>query len=428
MINSNVSLEKNKIYKEQKESVGVVSIMPKKQKKNEKTRNLNLCIAIDISGSMNGSISVEDFAGVKNNLNPFGSGESLKNKKSKLNLAKKAAQNLIDNLSSGDCISVLAFDGDVDVVIQPTFIEKNKEELKGKVERLKTRGMTNIHKAWLESTKKVAENFKSENINRILLLTDGRITVGERNMDKICGDISKIREKNISLTCFGVGPDFAEELMRYMSDSGDGNFYYIDEEDKFDEIFSQELSGIDRIVGDTVIIEVEDNIYIKNDFKVVDNKVMLPNLVDEKEIVIFFEIKNLENIKNNKIKIGNLKYSDNGKIKNKVIEKNIEVVSKKDWEALPYNDQVKTQQILMDIVSIKKQVISDIDNENINDAKEKLNIALRDLNSLDIVDYRIEAEKRNIKQTITDYESNKNLRSIRKDVYSQQYMASTSRL
>ena len=87
--------------------------------------------------------------------------------------------------------------------------------------------MTNIHGGWVKSVEEIAKNMKKDSLNRVILLTDGQANTGKTNPDDICVDVSRIANKNISTSTFGIGCGFNELLLSSMSQTGLGNFYFI---------------------------------------------------------------------------------------------------------------------------------------------------------------------------------------------------------
>jgi Ca-activated chloride channel family protein len=110
----------------------------------------NLSFVIDRSGSMHGD---------------------------KLNYTKKAVSFAIGHLGSQDYYSVVTFDDTVNLVSTSQKVE-NKDALIQSVMRINSGGCTNLSGGMLQGLKEVKHNFKKEQINRVLILTDGQANRG----------------------------------------------------------------------------------------------------------------------------------------------------------------------------------------------------------------------------------------------------------
>jgi len=183
---------------------------------------LNIALVIDRSGSMAGE---------------------------KVHYVKEAAKFVIDNLDSKDHMSIVIYDDDVDVLFASAMIE-NKSQLKSLVDEIFDRGSTNLSGGMLEGYEQVKSSFNDEFVNRVLLLSDGLANAGITEVDKleeICR--KKNREKGISISTFGVGADYNEDLMLGLAEHGSGNYYFIETPDQIPNIFKRELDGLLSVVA-----------------------------------------------------------------------------------------------------------------------------------------------------------------------------------
>jgi Ca-activated chloride channel family protein len=100
------------------------------------------------------------------------------------------------------------------------------------------------------------KSYSSEYVNRILVLTDGETRNAER-----CLEIAEDAVKDgISFSTFGVGTTWNEDLLTKISNLGQGNWYYIDEDqiNRAEELFDQEFTGLQSTVLSNVVLHLRD--------------------------------------------------------------------------------------------------------------------------------------------------------------------------
>ena len=190
---------------------------------------LNISIVIDRSGSM--------------------SGDKIKN-------AKKAANYVVDMLSENDIVSVVMYDGEVNVVYPAGFV-KNKSDIKNKINGITDRGGTNLTGGMMEGYAQVRMKHRANYINRVLLLSDGLANEGITDPYEIKKIVQgKIRNEQIAISTFGVGNDYNEDLMTAMAEKGAGNYYFISEANNIAGIFQKELQGIMNVVAQNAQLKI----------------------------------------------------------------------------------------------------------------------------------------------------------------------------
>lgn len=169
--------------------------------------------------------------------------------KNKLEYVKKAVDYIIDKADRDDYISIVTYDDYVDV-LQRSAIIRDKYDLREKVSNLKPGGFTNLSGGMFEGYDQVYNTYSRGYVNRVLLLSDGLANRGITDRFKLADMVrDKNRRDGITLSTFGVGNDFNENLMTDIADYGKGNYYYIRNSYDIPEIFANELSGIRNLAA-----------------------------------------------------------------------------------------------------------------------------------------------------------------------------------
>lgn len=184
---------------------------------------LNLAVVIDRSGSMRGD---------------------------KLEYAKRAAMHLVDQLQAQDRLSLVSYASDVSVDISSQLgSPRGKAMMRGAIERISSGGGTNIAHGYRRGFSQIAPFTSDETVSRVVLLSDGRPTVGITNphtLEKMARDYLG---QGVSLTTMGVGLDYNEDLMAAMADRGAGNYHFIDQPNTVVSILDSELDGLAQTVA-----------------------------------------------------------------------------------------------------------------------------------------------------------------------------------
>ena len=263
---------------------------------NGTKKNLNLSIVLDKSGSMSGQ--------------PFEE-------------AKKAAVMIIQKLRPTDSISVVAYDEEVDLVV-PSIECVDKTNIIRAVNNIQVGGATNLHGGWLMGAEQVALKKSNKNINRVLLLSDGNANSGLITPTEIGLQCSKLSEKGVTTSTYGLGYHFNEELMVKMANSGLGQSYYGQTSEDLMDPFNEEFQTLINTIATEIKVKEEHpsfiNVELMNNYQRSDDIYKLPDLAEGGEGWALFKINiNQNNISDQKIEVlrCNVSYRDtDGNIQN----------------------------------------------------------------------------------------------------------------
>jgi Ca-activated chloride channel family protein len=241
---------------------------------------LNLSIVIDKSGSMSGD---------------------------KIDNVRKAVQYVISQLDENDRLSIVLYDNYVNVLCEPQRVT-DKQFLRDKVQTITADGSTNLEggmRKGFELVKSVKSLLggKDEMVNRVILLSDGLANVGISDpveLSKISNNY--FNEERISISTFGVGADYNEDLMSKIAGQGGGRYYFISSAEQLPSLFREEIQGISSVVAKNTTLRIDypqdklilDKVFLYS-YKLSDGALLL-NFNDvfaeeQKAIVIRFRLK-----------------------------------------------------------------------------------------------------------------------------------------
>lgn len=193
-------------------------------------RPLNLSVVLDRSGSMRGA---------------------------KLEQARQAAEMLVDRLGPDDIFSLVIYDTEVEVLIPPQRIGGNAERFRQKIRRIEPGGSTALYHGVEVGGRQLAEFFEAENINRVLLLSDGIANVGPSSHREIAQLGQRLATGGLSVTTIGLGQDYNEDLMTALAEASDANYYYVADVEGLPEVFESELGELQSVVARRLVLEIE---------------------------------------------------------------------------------------------------------------------------------------------------------------------------
>lgn len=192
---------------------------------------LNMAVAVDVSGSMSGM----PIDSVRAGLRAF-----------------------VGELEPKDTVTLVAYSSEANVLVDSTpETDPDRELLLAEIGNLQATGETNIYAGLREALETVGARAETERQNRVILLSDGVATTGITDRDRIVNLGRSHAEEGVGITTIGVGTEFDLALMRTLSETGAGNFYFLEDPGAVEEVFSEEIK--------TFLVPLAENITIDFD-------------------------------------------------------------------------------------------------------------------------------------------------------------------
>lgn len=190
---------------------------------------MNLCLVIDRSGSMEGQ---------------------------PLEFVKQACTHVVDLLTPNDVLSIVTFEEMVEVLMPPQQVT-NKDMVKAGISRLQAGNTTNLYDGISLAMQQVLQFIETNRATRMIVLTDGDPTAGIKDYSALVNHAGELRNRGISVTFLGFGPDYNEELLAGMAKKAGGNYYFIPQPQLIPEIFRSELEKLMTTVTRNMSLELK---------------------------------------------------------------------------------------------------------------------------------------------------------------------------
>jgi Ca-activated chloride channel family protein len=187
---------------------------------------LNLALVIDKSGSMNNE--------------------------GKMEFARQAAHQLVDRMGKDDILSIVTYDQSVRVVWPARRVTDN-QRLHRIIDGIYPGGRTFLSGGLEQGYRQAKLGRRKGYLNRVLLLSDGLANVGVVDRDDLRRRAGVMAERNISVSTFGVGYEFDEDLLAKVARGGGGSYYYISNPSDMAAALKREF----QMASSTVATDVE---------------------------------------------------------------------------------------------------------------------------------------------------------------------------
>jgi len=276
---------------------------PEINNKKESIKPVLMIVVLDRSGSMSGTVKRQEATGF-NGCNYVSFSQNFAHTGVEINTKMRQAINstvkLIQMLSKEDLFGLVTFD-DIAVKVQDLthVLPENQNLIINNVRNICTGGCTNISQA-LNMAREMITNEHLKNYNcKIVVLSDGQANFGIQDADGFASLTLKYLQDGITVSALGIGYDYDSKVMNAIATGGGGLFYHIEDLEKLDDVFKEELKLSSTVKAKNVrlILEIPDLIEIRPNMngykqKVIDKniEVYIGDMVNSRNV--FFEIRN----------------------------------------------------------------------------------------------------------------------------------------
>ena len=360
------SAKRKNIFSDEEEFFLAVGLNSGIDEKDFKRKKLNLVVVLDISGSMGANFDAYYYDNLGNKIS-----NKEDSKKKKMQIASESIVAMLSHLKDDDRVGVALFDHNA-YKAKPLGLvgDTDKEAIKNHILELSERGGTNWSAGYKEGLKLFDEVDlnKKDYENRIIFLTDAMPNSGELNKGKLFGLAKDASSKGIHTTFIGVGVDFNNDLVEYVSKTKGANYFSVHSSKEFTKLLDTEFDYmVTPLVYDLELKLTSTNydidaVYGSPDAKIATGEIMKVNTLfpssnngkATKGGVVLLKLKRMNAHKNDVMNL-NVSYTDvHGK--SFTNEQEVQLKSKKDYYD---NRGIRKAILVSDYVSVMKNWLMD---------------------------------------------------------------------
>ena len=172
---------------------------------------------------------------------------------------RRAFALLAGHLTSIDQVTVISFARQPRLLADRVSGDRSGQLMK-LIDRLPSEGGTNIQAALQLAYEKALEQQVANAQNRVILLTDGAVNLGEANPKTLSQVILSMRNAGIAFDAAGISAaGLNDEILEALTRRGDGRYYLLDSSEAVDDGFARQLAGALRPSAKNVKVQVEFN-------------------------------------------------------------------------------------------------------------------------------------------------------------------------
>lgn len=172
---------------------------------------------------------------------------------------RRAFSLLAKQLKPSDHVTLISFARQPRLLADMVSGEK-ANQLVELIDQLPSEGGTNIEAALRLAFDKAKEHQSPGAQNRIILLTDGAVNLGNANPESLSDMVKMMRTKGIAFDAAGISAEgLNDEVLEALTRQGDGRYYLLDSAESADSGFAAQIAGALRPSAKNVKVQVEFN-------------------------------------------------------------------------------------------------------------------------------------------------------------------------
>ena len=175
----------------------------------------------------------------------------------KIQNARAAAVQLVNNLKDGDIVALDAFSDNARTVIPPTKLDANSRiEITRSINALSVGGSTNMFEGLTLAEGQVAATPATHPLRRIVVISDGIANVGPSSPESLGAIAERGLRFRAQVTSLGVGTDYDERTLNALSVKSSGRLYHLTEPKEMATILKNEADLLNATLASDSFVEI----------------------------------------------------------------------------------------------------------------------------------------------------------------------------
>jgi Ca-activated chloride channel family protein len=188
---------------------------------------MNLAVAIDTSGSMDGDA---------------------------MDQARAAALAIVDQLRDGDRLAVVSFGSRTKLVTEATVVDAStRGEIRAAIESMNSAGTTDLAGGLSNAVAQVLQALDPNGVNRVVLLSDG-VPNDPNGLQSVA---EQARANAVSITALGLGLESDEVLLTRLAQHSGGRYHFVESPQMVAKVFHDEVLRMDRAVARNLQLQLQ---------------------------------------------------------------------------------------------------------------------------------------------------------------------------
>jgi Ca-activated chloride channel family protein len=171
----------------------------------------------------------------------------------RLNQVIKAANSCIEQLQPNDILSVVSFNDRAELVIPPQS-GADIRRMQSKISTLQTGGGTEIFQGLQLGLQEIQRNLRTNYINHIVLITDGRTYGDEEASLRLAEQAANL---GVAVSAIGIGEEWNENFIDQLVARGGGTSLYADRSSEVWKLLERRLNTISQVFANNVRLQFE---------------------------------------------------------------------------------------------------------------------------------------------------------------------------
>ena len=175
----------------------------------------------------------------------------------KIDNARRAAMQLVDDLADGDIVSVVSFSDEARTIAPPTVLStETRATLKRQIFLLVPTGSTNMFDGLGLGESHVARAPATHAVRRVVVISDGIANVGPSSPESLGALAERGLRFQAQVTSLGVGNDYDERTLDALAVRSTGRLYHLSEPREMPSLLQHELDLLRSTVATNAFVEV----------------------------------------------------------------------------------------------------------------------------------------------------------------------------